>query len=142
MILNAIVATDRSNSIGNTERSDVVALPWKLKKEFEYFCSMIDSNRESTLLVCGPKVHAEFVGHGMIDYHYAIMSKSIKEKPDHCVILSSDYSFNELLTTVNNDYPVMPQSVIQVCRYSSSQDKFTRIIVLGGVPLYNTLMSS
>ena len=41
MILNAIVATDRSNSIGNTERSDVVALPWKLKKEFEYFCSMI-----------------------------------------------------------------------------------------------------
>ena len=41
MILNAIVATDRSNGIGNTERSDIVALPWKLAKEFEYFCSMI-----------------------------------------------------------------------------------------------------
>ena len=38
MILNAIVAADRTNGIGNTKRENVaVSLPWKLGKEFEYF---------------------------------------------------------------------------------------------------------
>ena len=34
------------------------------------------------------------------------MSKSIKEKPENCHILTADYSFNELLTIVENEYKV------------------------------------
>lgn len=41
MILNAIVAADRTNGIGNTKRENVaVSLPWKLGKEFEYFLGL------------------------------------------------------------------------------------------------------
>ena len=103
MILNAIVAADKNNAIGNTKRENVnVSIPWRLSKEFEYFMRMCDhmkgdSNKKRTMLVCGPKVHQEHytcTPKGMEEFYYVVVSKSIKEKPVNCHILTDDYSFN------------------------------------------------
>jgi len=134
MILNAIVAADKNNAIGNTKREDVdVSLPWRLAKEFEYFMKMCDfkkgDSEKRTMLVCGPLVHKEhftLTPNGMDEFYYVVVSKSIKEKPANCHILTDDYSFTDLLKIVKTEY----------------KDKVSRIIVLGGVPLYNTMMSS
>jgi len=66
-ILNAIVASDRTNGIGFTKKSQGygnVSLPWKLAGEFKYYCEMVEFKEENAgakknVLICGPAVFKE-----------------------------------------------------------------------------------
>ena len=59
-----------------------------------------DVNNKSdkkTLMVCGPQVFKEQLSltpNDNEEFYLAIVSKSMKEKPDKCHILTADYSLN------------------------------------------------
>ena len=59
-----------------------------------------DLNNKSdkkTLMVCGPQVFKEQLSltpNDNEEFYLAIVSKSMKEKPEKCHILTADYSLN------------------------------------------------
>ena len=61
-----------------------------------------------------------------LGFIYVIVSKSMKTKPANCDILTADYSFKEMMDILSGD---------------EYKGKIGNIIVLGGVPLYNTMMA-
>ena len=62
----------------------------------------------------------------LLGFIYVIVSKSMKTKPANCDILTADYSFKEMMGILSGD---------------EYKGKIGNIIVLGGVPLYNTMMA-
>ena len=125
LIFNAILATDRNNGIG----LDTV-LPWKLDKEFKHYMNTThhksDPNKKH-LMICGPQVFKDYYCLApKPDFLWAVVSRSITEKPENCDILTADYTLKELAETLaTQEY----------------KDEIENIIVIGGVPIYNTVMS-
>merc|ERR1712227_257905 len=109
-ICNVILASDESNGIGLSKCDRAVTLPWSLDNEFGYFKQMTEHS----------PIHPS-------PYIWTIISKSTKNAPEAPknseVILSSDYSLNEVFELANSE---------------KWRNKIRRIFVLGGVPIYNT----
>lgn len=134
-ILNAIVASDRTNGIGFTKKSQGygnVSLPWKLAGEFKYYCEMVEFKEENAgakknVLICGPAVFKEASLLHPEGHIWVVVSKSIKEKPIGCDILTSDYSLSQMFDLLDS---------------APYKGNTGNLIVLGGVGLYDTLMNS
>lgn len=132
LIWNALVARDRTGGIGQNEGN----LPWKLYNEWQYYLRMLHheqddflKNGKKTLLVGGPKVFNECRTDGFHKaggFHWAVISKSLKEKPEGADFLSADYNMKELDDWINSE---------------EMRSKIGRVIILGGVPMYNLLMT-
>ena len=132
-VFNVILATDSQDGIGNTSSTAVHTLPWSLDNEFKYYLSMVHHEQEKmqkygkkTLLVTAPTVFSELSKLHPDGFIWALISKSIVKKPEICDILSDDYSLNDLYKIIES---------------SEWANKIGRIIVLGGVPLYNQVMN-
>jgi len=130
LVFNAILATDRKNGIGiNT------TLPWKLDKEFEHYMNAThyrsaDHEKENKkhLMVCGPQVFKDYyclAPHNQ-NFLWALVSRTVTEKPENCDILTNDYTLSELVNIIESE---------------EYKNKIGNIIVIGGVGLYNTVMS-
>merc|ERR1712050_550094 len=102
---NCLVACDKTGGIGNTKSADPThTLPWKLSNEFKYYQEMCYHDKDKfvaegkkTLLICGPKVFEEASQLHPEPFYWAVVSRSIKEKPKLCDILSADYSLKEMV---------------------------------------------
>ena len=91
---------------------------------------MVDALKEKgkkNVLVCGPTVYKEAVTIHHEEYIWVLVSKSIKEKPEGCDILTDDYSLWQMMEILNQP---------------EYKDIIGNIIVLGGVPVYNTVMDT
>lgn len=126
LVFNAILASDRNNGIGIGN-----GLPWKLTKEFEHYMNTTHhkskkDQHKKHVFICGPEVFKEYYCLApKPDFIWAVVSQSITIKPENCDILTSDYSLRELAGELQSD---------------QYRDNIGHLIVIGGVPLYNTVM--
>ena len=97
------------------------------KRMTEYENELYEKDGKRTMLICGPIVFKEHSPIHPSPYIWTIISKSTKSAPEAPknseVILSSDYSLNEVFELANSE---------------KWRNKIRRIFVLGGVPIYNT----